>query len=194
MTRSARRSAPGRIIPLMPGVSRGAGERREMLRAAVIQVVRHLVVRAVPPATACPAVRPGDGPARRGRLGPGRAGRGGRAGTCPGRPAAGAGTRWIPFRHDAPRTRTSSGCRSPRTGSSGETSAAVDAEKDATDSYTQERYTHADGTSHDHPRVPGGRVVPHHVRPRRDRAHRQRERPVRPGPGERGQASLGSMA
>jgi hypothetical protein len=39
---------PGRIIPLMPGVSRAAGERRDMLRAAVIQVVRHLVVRAVP--------------------------------------------------------------------------------------------------------------------------------------------------
>jgi hypothetical protein len=41
--------APGKIIPLMPGVSRAPGERREMLRAAVIQVVRHLVVRAVPP-------------------------------------------------------------------------------------------------------------------------------------------------
>ncbi len=39
---------PGKIIPLTPGVSRAAGERREMLRAAVIQVVRHLVVRAVP--------------------------------------------------------------------------------------------------------------------------------------------------
>ena len=39
---------PPRIIPLMPGVSRGAGERRAMLREAVIQVVRHLVVRAVP--------------------------------------------------------------------------------------------------------------------------------------------------
>jgi len=38
----------GRIIPLMPGVSRAAGERRAMLREAVIQVVRHLVARAVP--------------------------------------------------------------------------------------------------------------------------------------------------
>jgi len=38
----------GRIIPLTPGVSRPAGERRAMLREAVIQVVRHLVVRAVP--------------------------------------------------------------------------------------------------------------------------------------------------
>jgi hypothetical protein len=40
--------AHGRIIPLTPGVSRPAGERRVMLREAVIQVVRHLVVRAVP--------------------------------------------------------------------------------------------------------------------------------------------------
>ena len=38
----------GRIIPLTPGVSRAAGERRATLREAVIQVVRHLVVRAVP--------------------------------------------------------------------------------------------------------------------------------------------------
>jgi hypothetical protein len=40
----------GRIIPLFPGVSRGTGERRAMLRAAVIQVVGHLVERSVPPA------------------------------------------------------------------------------------------------------------------------------------------------
>ena len=46
--------APGKILPLIPGVSRGAGERREMLRAAVIQVVRHLVVRAVPPGQRVP--------------------------------------------------------------------------------------------------------------------------------------------
>ena len=38
----------GKIIPIMPGVSRAAGERRAMLREAVIQVVRHLVVRTVP--------------------------------------------------------------------------------------------------------------------------------------------------
>ena len=38
----------GRMIPLTPGVSRPAGERRAMLREAVTQVVRHLVVRAVP--------------------------------------------------------------------------------------------------------------------------------------------------
>ena len=40
---------PGRIIPLMPGVSRAPGQQRVLLREAVIQVVRHLVVRAVPP-------------------------------------------------------------------------------------------------------------------------------------------------
>jgi hypothetical protein len=40
----------GRIIPLFPGVARGTGDRRAMLRAAVIQVVGHLVERAVPPA------------------------------------------------------------------------------------------------------------------------------------------------
>ena len=39
----------GRIIPLTPGVARGAGDRRALLRAAVIQAVRHLVLRAVPP-------------------------------------------------------------------------------------------------------------------------------------------------
>jgi len=38
----------GRMIPLTPGVSRAAGQRRAMLREAVTQVVRHLVVRAVP--------------------------------------------------------------------------------------------------------------------------------------------------
>ena len=38
----------GRIIPLMPGISRGTEDRRAMLRAAVIQVVGHLVERAVP--------------------------------------------------------------------------------------------------------------------------------------------------
>jgi hypothetical protein len=39
----------GRIIPLFPGISRGTEDRRAMLRAAVIQVVGHLVERAVPP-------------------------------------------------------------------------------------------------------------------------------------------------
>ena len=38
----------GRIIPLMPGISRGTEDRRAVLRAAVIQVVGHLVERAVP--------------------------------------------------------------------------------------------------------------------------------------------------
>jgi hypothetical protein len=39
----------GRIIPLYPGIARGSEDRREVLRAAVIQVVGHLVERAVPP-------------------------------------------------------------------------------------------------------------------------------------------------
>jgi hypothetical protein len=44
----------GRIIPLFPGVSRGSEDRRAVLRAAVIQVVGHLVERAVPPAQRVP--------------------------------------------------------------------------------------------------------------------------------------------
>jgi len=40
---------PGaRIIPLMPGVARPSGGRREELRAAVVQVVTHLVIEKVP--------------------------------------------------------------------------------------------------------------------------------------------------
>lgn len=40
---------PGaRIIPLMPGVSRASGARRAELQAAVLQVVGHLVLAAVP--------------------------------------------------------------------------------------------------------------------------------------------------
>jgi hypothetical protein len=46
--------ASGKIIPLMPGISRAGGERRVMLRAAVIQVVQHLVLRAVPPSQRVP--------------------------------------------------------------------------------------------------------------------------------------------
>jgi hypothetical protein len=37
------------IIPLMPGVARPRGERRVLLQQAVIEVVRHLVLQAVPP-------------------------------------------------------------------------------------------------------------------------------------------------
>jgi hypothetical protein len=41
---------PGaRIIPLMPGVSRAPGAHRAELRDAVLQVVSHLVLAAVPP-------------------------------------------------------------------------------------------------------------------------------------------------
>ena len=46
--------APGKVIPLTPGISRAAGERRAMLRAAVLQVVQHLVLRAVPPSQRVP--------------------------------------------------------------------------------------------------------------------------------------------
>jgi hypothetical protein len=45
---------PARIIPLIPGIARGAGDRREALRAAVIQVVGHLVLEAVPPSRRLP--------------------------------------------------------------------------------------------------------------------------------------------
>ncbi len=43
-----------RFIPLMPGISRGTEDRRAMLRAAVIQVVGHLVERSVPPSRRVP--------------------------------------------------------------------------------------------------------------------------------------------
>jgi hypothetical protein len=40
---------PGaKIIPLLPGVARPSGGRREQLRAAVLQVVSHLVIQNVP--------------------------------------------------------------------------------------------------------------------------------------------------
>lgn len=38
-----------KIIPLMPGVARPTGERRAVMAEAVLEVVRHLVIRAVPP-------------------------------------------------------------------------------------------------------------------------------------------------
>jgi hypothetical protein len=44
----------GRIIPLMPGVTRSTADRREALRAAVIEVVQHLVVESVPPSQRVP--------------------------------------------------------------------------------------------------------------------------------------------
>lgn len=46
--------APGKIIPLMPGIARGTGERQAMVREAVLQVVGHLVIEAVPPAKRSP--------------------------------------------------------------------------------------------------------------------------------------------
>jgi hypothetical protein len=47
---SPRTPLENKLIPLMPGISRGTEDRRALLRAAVIQVVGHLVERAVPPA------------------------------------------------------------------------------------------------------------------------------------------------
>lgn len=44
----------GKIIPLMPGVSRNTAQRRPMLREAVLQVVEHLIVCAVPPSRRLP--------------------------------------------------------------------------------------------------------------------------------------------
>ena len=38
-----------KIIPLQPGIARPAGDRRAQLRDAVLQVVQHLVLEAVPP-------------------------------------------------------------------------------------------------------------------------------------------------
>lgn len=44
----------GRVIPLLPGVTRSSGDRRVMLREAVLQVVDHLVLRAIPPSRRLP--------------------------------------------------------------------------------------------------------------------------------------------
>jgi hypothetical protein len=38
----------------MPGIARGSGDRRVMVREAVLQVVGHLVIEAVPPANRSP--------------------------------------------------------------------------------------------------------------------------------------------
>ena len=42
------------IIPLMAGVARPRGERRLLMREAVIEVVGHLVLKRVPPAERSP--------------------------------------------------------------------------------------------------------------------------------------------
>ncbi len=41
--------SPRKIIPLMPGVARPRGERRAAMQQAVVEVIRHLVLKAVPP-------------------------------------------------------------------------------------------------------------------------------------------------
>ena len=38
-----------KIIPLQPGIARPTGERRAQMQDAVVQVVHHLVLEAVPP-------------------------------------------------------------------------------------------------------------------------------------------------
>jgi hypothetical protein len=40
---------PRKIIPLMPGVARPRGERRVAMQQAVVEVIGHLVLEAVPP-------------------------------------------------------------------------------------------------------------------------------------------------
>jgi hypothetical protein len=40
---------PRTIIPLMPGVARPRGERRVAMQQAVVEVIGHLVLEAVPP-------------------------------------------------------------------------------------------------------------------------------------------------
>jgi len=46
---------PGaKIIPLQPGIARPAGDQRAPMRDAVLQVVHHLVLEAVPPAERSP--------------------------------------------------------------------------------------------------------------------------------------------
>jgi hypothetical protein len=49
--------APGpgaKIIPLEPGIARPTGQRRAQMRDAVLQVVHHLVLEAVPPGERSP--------------------------------------------------------------------------------------------------------------------------------------------
>jgi len=45
---------PHTIIPLLPGVARPRGERRELMREAVVEVVGHLVLKSVPPGQRSP--------------------------------------------------------------------------------------------------------------------------------------------
>jgi hypothetical protein len=43
-----------KIIPLRPGIARPTGERRALMRDAVLQVVGHLVIETVPPGERSP--------------------------------------------------------------------------------------------------------------------------------------------
>lgn len=52
MTSQNGQVSPGpnaKIIPLQPGIARPTGERRALMREAVIQVISHLVLESVPP-------------------------------------------------------------------------------------------------------------------------------------------------
>lgn len=42
------------IIPLMAGVARPRGERRALMREAIVEVIGHLVLKAVPPGERSP--------------------------------------------------------------------------------------------------------------------------------------------
>ena len=42
------------IIPLLPGVARPRGERRALMREAVVEVIGHLVLKTVPPGERSP--------------------------------------------------------------------------------------------------------------------------------------------
>jgi hypothetical protein len=45
---------PRKLIPLQPGIARPTGERRAQMQEAVLQVVHHLVLEAVPPGERSP--------------------------------------------------------------------------------------------------------------------------------------------
>ena len=70
----ARSTSPGgprtpKLIPLQPGIARPTGERRALMRDAVIQVVQHLVLRTVPPGERSQLFDQAGGPAGPGGLG-----------------------------------------------------------------------------------------------------------------------------
>jgi hypothetical protein len=127
---------PGRIIPLYPGVARGTADRRAALRAAVIHVVGHLVERAVPPGQRDPLF--GQAMDLLDEAGWGLDELAAAAGPGPEQDAL-LRTLGLAVVHELslPLAPYRFVWRDD---------AAVDAEKQATDAYTEERYRHADGT------------------------------------------------